>query len=392
MNCLDVTAAGHSLSRTMAVGVMLICAAGPCTAATLEKNIAAIRAVGPEGQGHPAAIAAMKELSVSPADSLIPLLDAFNDASPLAINWLRGAVEAVADRELKSTGRLPAANLEAFIKDSSRRAEARRLAYEWLIKVDPAASDRLIPGMIKDASPEFRRDAVQRLIKLAAAAQEEKQSEQALKLYREALGGAVDDDQVKAIVTPLREMGQTIDLQKHFGFLTEWSIAGPFDNTGLKGFDTVYAPEKGIDLTATYDGKDGPVTWKKVSTADEYGVLNIAKQLSPFKGAAMYATTTFVSDKARPVEFRLGTPNAWKLWVNGNLVFARDEYHRGVQLDQYSVKAELNKGQNVILLKVCQNEQTEEWAQDYKYQIRICDSTGAAILPSPATATSQVVR
>ena len=392
MNCLQVAGGGDSLRHTMAVGLILIYATGTCSAATLEKNIAAIRAVGPEGQGHPAAIAAMKELSVSSADSLFPLLIAFDDASPLAINWLRGAVDAVADRELKSTGHLPAAKLEAFIKDTSRRAEARRLAYEWLIKVDSAAADRLIPGMIKDASPEFRRDAVQRLIKSASAAQEEKQPEQALKLYREALAGAVDDDQVKAIVTPLREMGQTIDLQKHYGFLTEWSIAGPFDNTSLKGYDTVYAPEKGIDLTATYVGKEGPVTWKKVSTADEYGVLNIAKQLAPFKGAAMYATTTFDSDKARPVEFRLGTPNAWKLWVNGKLVFARDEYHRGVQLDQYSVKTELKKGQNVILLKICQNEQTEDWAQDYKYQIRICDSTGAAILPSPATATSQVVR
>jgi hypothetical protein len=392
MNGLQVTGAGHRIKRAMAVGLILIYATGTCTAATLEKNIAAIRAVGPEGQGHSAAIAAMKELSVGPADSLFPLLNAFDDASPLAINWLRGAVDAVADRELKSTGHLPAAKLEAFIKDTSRRAEARRLGYEWLIKVDPAAADRLIPSMIKDASPEFRRDAVQRLIKLATGAQDEKQPERALKLYREALAGAVDDDQVKAIVTPLREMGQTIDLQKHFGFLTEWSIAGPFDNTGLKGFDTVYAPEKEIDLATTYDGKEGPVTWKKVSTADEYGVLNIAKQLSPFKGAAMYATTTFDSDKARPVEFRLGTPNAWKLWVNGKLVFARDEYHRGVQLDQYSVKTDLKKGPNVILLKVCQNEQTEEWAQDYKYQIRICDSTGAAILPSPAAATSQVVR
>lgn len=392
MSCHEVAGAGRWLSRTAVVGLILISAGGVCSAATLEANIAAIKAVGSEGKGHSAAIAAMKELSGGSADSLIPLLQSFDDAGPLATNWLRGAVDAVADRELKSKKQLPAAQLETFIKDTNRRAEARRLAYEWLIKVDPTATDRLIPGMIKDASPEFRRDAVQRLIKSATAAQEEKQQEQALKLYREALAGAVDDDQVKAIVTPLREMGQTVDLQKHFGFLTEWSIAGPFDNTALKGFDTVYAPEKAIDLSATYEGKEGPVTWKKVATTDEYGVLNIAKQLSPFKGAVMYATTTFDSDKARPVEFRLGTPNAWKLWVNGKPIFARDEYHRGVQLDQYSVKADLKKGQNVILLKVCQNEQTEEWAQDYKYQIRVCDSTGAAILPNLSNATSQVAR
>ena len=47
---------------------------------------------------------------------------------------------------------------------------------------------------------------------------------------------------------------------------------------------------------------------------------------------------------------------------------------------------------NAILLKICQNEQTEEWAQDWKYQIRVCDSAGAAILPSPTAATSQLSR
>ncbi len=385
-------AARRYTSPAAAAGLVLMTAAGACTAASFDDNIKAILAVGSEGKGHPAAIAAVKELSMGSAESLIPLLKAFDDASPLAANWLRGTFDAVADRQLKTTGQLPAENLEAFIKDTNRTAEARRLAYEWLIKVDRGASDRLIPGMLRDASPEFRRDAVQRVIKSAITAREDKQVEQAQKLYRQALTGAVDDDQVKAIVGPLREMGQQVDLQKHFGFLTEWYVAGPFDNTGFQGFDIAYPPEKSVDLTAKYTGKEGEVTWQKFATTDEYGVFNIAKQTSPYKGAVMYATATFTSEKARPVEFRLGTPNAWKLWVNGELMFGRDEYHRGTQLDQYRVKARLRSGNNTILLKVCQNEQTEEWAQDYKYQIRVCDSTGAAILPSPAAATSRVDR
>lgn len=375
-----------------AAGLLLAHSVGICSAATFDDNVKAIRSVGSEGKGHPAAIAAVKELSQGSPETLVPLLKAFDDASPLALNWLRGAVDSVADRQLKSAGKLPVDKLEAFIVDTDRNAAARRLAYEWLIKVDPAASDRLIPGMLHDSSPEFRRDAVQRLIKSAHAAREAKQQDQAVKLYREALAGAVDDDQVKAIVAPLREMKQQVDLQKHFGFLTEWQLTGPFDNTDFKGFDTAYPPEKGVDLTARYQGKLGEVAWQRFSTADEYGVFNIAKQTSPYKGAVMYATTTFTSDAARSVEFRLGTPNAWKIWVNGELLFGRDEYHRGTQLDQYRVKAQLRKGTNTVLLKVCQNEQTDEWAQDYKYQIRVCDSTGAAILSSPAAATSQLDR
>lgn len=380
-----------SLRAPVAAGGLVLLAATACLAASFDENIRAIQAVGPEGKGHAVAMAAVKQLSQSSADSLVPLLKAFDDANPLAINWLRGAFEAAADHQLKA-GRLPAAALEGFVKETSHNAEARRLAYEWLIKLDPAASDRLIPGMLRDASPEFRRDAVQRLITAAASAHQAKRTEEALKLYREALVGAIDNDQVKAIVAPLREMGQQVDLQQHFGFLAEWHLAGPFDNSEKAGFDRVYPPEMGVDLAAKYEGKLGEVTWQKLATTDEYGVFNIAKQTSPYKGAVMYAFTSFPSDKARPVELRLGTPNAWKLWVNGELLFGRDEYHRGTQLDQYRVKARLRPGNNQILLKICQNEQTEDWAQDYKYQIRVCDSTGAAILPASGTTTSRVDR
>jgi predicted enzyme related to lactoylglutathione lyase len=97
------------------------------------------------------------------------------------------------------------------------------------------------------------------------------------------------------------------------------------------------------------------------------------------EGAAMYAATEFASATERPVEIRIGTPNAWKLWVNGRLLFAREEYHRGMSLDQYRVAAVLREGTNTILLKICQNEQDEDWAQRYQFQLRVCDEAGAAV-------------
>ena len=360
----------------------------PLNAATVEENIRAIKSVGPEGEKHAMAIAAVKELSRASADALPVVLKGFEGASPLAVNWLRSAVDTIADRTLKTTGKLPAATLEKFVKDTERSPEARRLAYEWLVKVDATAADRLIPGMLNDASPEFRRDAVQRLIAQATAAHDGKDNEAETKLLRQALGGAIDDDQVKAIVKPLRELGETVDLQKHFGFLTEWYLIGPFDNVDLKGFAIAYPPEKELNLKAKYQGKMGEVEWKPFATEDEYGTLDIAKKTEPFKGAVTYATTTYVADKAREVEIRLGTPNAWKLWVNGVQIFARDEYHRGTFLDQYKVSAKLKPGPNVILLKVCQNEQKEEWAQAWTFQLRVCDKSGVAILPAASTTSS----
>ena len=357
-------------------------------AASIEENILAIKAVGPEGAKHSAAIAAVKELSKASAESLPVVLKSFEGANPLAVNWLRSVVDSIADRTLKSTGKLPTVSLEAFVKDTARSPEARRLAYEWLVKVDSTAADRLIPGMINDASPEFRREAVARLIAQATRLHEEGNKDAESKFLRQALNGAIDDDQVKAIVKPLKELGESVDLQKHFGFLTEWYLIGPFDNVGLKGFSVAYPPETERNLKAKYAGKSGEVEWKSYTTEDEYGTLDIAKKTEPFKGAVMYAATTFMADKAREIEIRLGTPNAWKLWVNGVKIFARDEYHRGTFLDQYKVSAKLKPGPNEIMLKICQNEQTEEWAQAWTFQLRVCDHSGVAVSPVTSATSS----
>jgi hypothetical protein len=360
----------------------------PAWGASVDENIRIIKSVGPNGERHSAAIAAVKELSVASSDALTVVLKGFEGANPLAVNWLRAVVDSIADRTLKSTGKLPGATLESFIKDTARSPEARRLAYEWLVKVDATAPDRLIPGMLNDASPEFRRDAVERLMAQATKAHDAEDKVAEAKLLRQALGGAVDDDQVKAIVKPLRDLGETVDLQKHFGFLTEWYLIGPFDNVDLKGFAVAYPPEMELNLKAKYQGKMGEVEWKPYSTEDEYGTLDIAKKTEPYKGAVMYAATTYVADKNREVEIRLGTPNAWKIWVNGVQIFARDEYHRGTMLDQYKVTAKLKPGPNSILLKVCQNEQKEEWAQAWTFQLRVCDHSGVAILPAASATTS----
>ncbi|EDL56031.1 hypothetical protein, partial [Gimesia maris] len=287
---------------------------------------------------------------------------------------------------------LPADKLEAFVLDKSKNPRARRLAYETLIKVDPDATDRIIPGMINDASVTLRRDAVKRLIDEAKALEKAGKKDQAKQIYQQALSGATDDDQVKAIVKPLRALGEKIDLQKHFGFLSDWKIIGPFDNTERKGYDTAYAPEEKLDFSVAFEGKEGKVNWKSVNTDDDYGIFDIAKEISPYKGAVMYCAADFYSPDEQSLEIRLGTPNAWKIWVNGKLLFARNEYHRGMVMDQYSVPVTFKPGKNVILLKLCQNEQTESWAQRYQFQLRIARPSGTGVLSEKPEATTQLSR
>jgi hypothetical protein len=64
-----------------------------------------------------------------------------------------------------------------------------------------------------------------------------------------------------------------------------------------------------------------------------------------------------------------------------------------MSLDQYRMRGQLKAGKNTILIKLCQNEQTEEWAQRWQFQLRVCDATGTAVLsadrkPAPAATGS----
>ena len=371
---------------TASATLLLLSASVPADAAAPAELISAVKSVDKKGKGNRAAGQAVAELSGSEPAVLLPLLAAFRNANPLATNYLRSAAETIVDRSIAAKKKLPRKKLEAFITDRKNDPQARRLAFEIVERVDATVVDRLIPGMLTDPNPVFRRQAVARLLDLANRLQKENQQDLARSLYKRTLQGATDDDQVKTIAKLLRKMGEKVDLPRHFGFLTNWHIVGPFDNTGSKGFNVVYPPEKQVDLKAQLKGKLGPATWKSYKTKHDFGIVDIAKQISPYKGAVMYCSTVFESKTPRSIQFRLGTPNAWKLWINGRQVFANEEYHRGMKLDQYSVPVTLRAGSNTILLKICQNEQDQSWAQRYQFQVRTCDVSGIAVLSADRSA------
>ena len=234
--------------------------------------------------------------------------------------------------------------------------------------------------MLNDPSLELRRDAVQKLVDQADQALARTNSAAAVPLLQTALRSARDVTQIEGIAEKLKGLGQPVDLQKHFGFLAEWKVIGPFDNTGNQGFETAYPPELKIDLAAEYDGKKGKVRWQDYVTTHKYGMVDMNQPCGKLKEVMAYATTDFYSDRARAVEFRLGGKNSWRLWLNGKLLFAHDEYHTNTEIDQYRMPAQLQSGRNTILVKVCQNEEVKEWTEEWEFQLRITDALGTPIV------------
>ena len=262
------------MSHRLAFIALLAVTTGPVVseAADLAEALKAIRSVGKEGAGNKAAADAVKVLSAAPADEILGVLDSFAGASPLAANYLRSAVEAIVDRQRADGGKLPSKQIEQFVFDREADPRARRLGYELLLQADDSARGRIIPQMLLDPSPEFRRDAVE-LLMLEASTKGEKAN--AVKTYRKALTGATDADQVKEIAKALKDFEEDVDLAGHYGFLTSWRIIGPFNNREFVGFNTTYPPEKKLDFEAKLDGQLGEVAWGSISTEDEYGILGL---------------------------------------------------------------------------------------------------------------------
>ncbi len=348
-------------------------------AADIEPLLKQIKAVGREGAGNAEAAAAWRELVQIGSSALLPTLAAMRDANPGSANWLRTAVDAVAERELRAGRTLEAGPLEAFVKDTQHDPAARRLAYEWLAKVDKAAPERLLPTMLQDPSVELRRDAVARVMNEADELLK-KDKQAAAAAYRRALAGARDKDQVDQLAKQLKRLGSEVDLATHFGFIRRWQLVGPFEHRKGVGFDAVYPPEKGVDLAATYQGKDAAVLrWAEHTTTDPYGLVDLNKAVAKHMGAAAYAYAVIDSPKEQPVQVRAGSNNAVKLFLNGKQLYFREEYHHGQRMDQHVGHGTLKAGRNEVLIKVCQNEQTEQWAQTWSFQLRLCDAVGGAV-------------
>jgi hypothetical protein len=340
-----------------------------------------IKGVRGEGAGNQEAGAAWKELVKIGPRALLPTLAAMRDNELVVNNWLRAAVDAIAETMTQNRQAMPVKELEQFIKDRKNSGVGRRLAYEWLCRVDDTASKRLLPDMLDDPASELRRDAVAAVIKRGEEQLKANNQSGGIETLRTAFAAARDVDQVDLLSQKLGKLGVKVDVSSHFGCIMRWRVIGPFDNTGGNGFATVYPPEKGIDLTKRYKGKTGDVKWSDQLARDARGLIDLNKVYDGMlKGTTAYAYAIIDSPREQKVQLRAGTKNAVKVFLNGKQVFARDEYHHTVtMLDNHIAFGTLKAGHNEILIKVCQNEQNEAWTKEWEFLLRICDELGGGV-------------
>jgi hypothetical protein len=193
-------------------------------------------------------------------------------------------------------------------------------------------------------------------------------TEELLKLYR-----TTQSQSIPSLYPAILSWAQA-EASKHYdamGYLDDeaWMIVGPFDNRDNGGFDIQYSPEKEIDFTKEYAGAAGKVKWFRPDSKQKDGFVNLAGYLSPNQWTVAYACAYVDSPEARQVQFRTGSDDGIKVWLNGRLVLSRN-IGRYASKDQDIIPVSLKSGGNQILLKV--SNHTGSWG----FYMRITNEAG----------------
>ncbi len=138
-----------------------------------------------------------------------------------------------------------------------------------------------------------------------------------------------------------------------------WHYIGPFDNADNAHFETVYPPEKEIDLTKTYPGKGGKRVGWKVFPRFAVGKVNNLARFERNDHAFVYLFHEFEVKEALTLPLSLGSDDSIAVWLNGEQVHANNVV-RAAAPDQDEVTLKLKAGKNRLLIKV--GQVGGEWA------------------------------
>jgi len=157
--------------------------------------------------------------------------------------------------------------------------------------------------------------------------------------------------------------------------LSNWAMAGPFDNVSNSGLFRSYGPEDGFELTEkNWEGLSGrKVQWIDVPGTDPSGWIFLT-HIQYVDNAVNYFATDVLVDKQQDAILSLGVSGVFEVWLNGASVM-RSEVFRNTGIDAFQVKIKLKKGKNHLLLKLGHEEKVQS-----NFFMRIKDSAGKPLV------------
>lgn len=206
-------------------------------------------------------------------------------------------------------------------------------ALEWLVELDAgddsARAQLSLANRLGEREPSIAQLAVE-------------------KAYLSAKSNSV---RAKALESLLKLGGDPRSLLRRAGFLADWHILGPLPRATDADFEaTPFTTD--VDLSATHEGKVGPVQWHRLDAMGFDGIVDLEKLLDPDDDCSAYGYCEFDAEGG-PAQVLAGSDDGCAIWLNGALLYGKN-IDRGVHVDDDKVDVTLNPGKNTLLIKVNQ--------------------------------------
>ncbi len=159
---------------------------------------------------------------------------------------------------------------------------------------------------------------------------------------------------------PLQQISQKVkqyksgDFLQILNFVNTFKIIGPFGGKDSDTFNKIFPPEQEFNFNASYPGSVDRVNWR-TAYVDSKGYLDFVKFFSPSDWVCAYAYCKVTSPKATVAQLRLGTNDTSTLWLNDQKILSKN-IERSAAPDSDILPLNLKKGENTILIKVCNTE------------------------------------
>ncbi|MCG3195672.1 MAG: hypothetical protein GHCLOJNM_00139 [bacterium] len=237
---------------------------------------------------------------------------------------------------------------------------------EWKLRALEGVARHPSPDAL-DAAMEASRDsalretALKALIGVAGALVATAQPEKAVEAYRRVAALSPDMASLQKLAEDLRASKVDMNLAEMVGFLTRWSLVGPFPlGENKEGWSKEFVQEPAVDLKACYTQGDQNLCWKEVRGSGDLGKVDLLAEVASCEACLAYALAEFSVEEEQDAVLSLGVDDGEKVWVNQSLVL--DNFRiGGLVVDQDKVPVHLVKGANTLLLKVYQNNMPWEF-------------------------------
>ncbi len=134
------------------------------------------------------------------------------------------------------------------------------------------------------------------------------------------------------------------------GFIKNYYLIGPFENSGNEGFAKQYIEQDSFDFEKKYQGKNQETYFKKVNNYEYKGYVNFKNFINPKPDSLGYMILFVDVKKSDNYQIRLGAGSYLDLFVDNQSIFYK-KFKNTPYYDQNIIDVYFEKGIHKIMIK-----------------------------------------